>query len=71
MSDPAWRITCVENEARALYGAKAASTWMGRPNRHLARLTPCELAEAGEAGMRVVLAVLRQYPRFKDRASDS
>lgn len=66
MSDADRRITQVKEVAIAFLGAKA-ETWMQRPNRWLTRLTPLEFAESSEAGLRVVLTVLRRYATLEER----
>jgi uncharacterized protein (DUF2384 family) len=69
MTDPARRVMCVEEAARKVFGQKA-KLWMQRPNRRLARLSPWELAESSEAGMRVVLTELgREFDSIEKLAS--
>jgi uncharacterized protein (DUF2384 family) len=59
MSTPAWRISRVEERSREILGDRAKA-WMKAPNRTLSHLSPHELAETSDAGMRVVLTELER-----------
>jgi uncharacterized protein (DUF2384 family) len=54
----------VERTARSIFGG-AADLWLLKPNRHLAQLSPAELAQSA-AGARVVLSELARAMPIED-----
>jgi hypothetical protein len=57
------RLTDLQRRADAVLGPKRATIWMHRPHRQLSGLTPYELAETSDAGLRIAARALETLPR--------
>jgi hypothetical protein len=69
MKDATLRRSELEMAAQAVLGPAVARNWLWRPNRGLARLSPGQLAETSEAGMRVALAELERQAGVRPGAA--